>query len=435
MAKKIGIVAAIILVIGARVIAFMMYNNNVNARFEAYEEALIEKDEEIAMWMEVLEEFEHYEDAYGPTLTVFRVITDKKAGIEFRRSDVEPMEIPASFLADNDEFVTDLSILDGTIYKVDVRIGMPITRGLFFREILMQTDRFYDVVADLFPIGAEKGDYFDLRIVTPNGLDYIVLSKKRVIEFYGEVVRFILSEEEIHQYHSAFGSQVLSNYLGVEFVEDVTRSLSHVTKLLKNDMIRPEEISDYAVKVFDGLDLYSTSKLSLDMGELLEFYDFLLTKMTVYNHIVIDVDAGITSDFSKLAVSISDILIIPVTHNQTVINATKEFTAKISKTMKDMRRRKELKIIYVLNHYQPNIGTYKGVAAKLGIRPQRLLTIHENPEIIKACNSGKISDVLANALTGKSKGSMLNFRSDMKTLCQAIIGKDFLWNVGKEGKN
>lgn len=197
--------------------------------------------------------------------------------------------------------------------------------------------------------------------------------------------------------HANFGNPVLSNYLGVESVDDVTRSLSHVTKMLKNNMLRAEEVPDYALKVFDGLDLYSSSKLSIDMAELLAFYDFLLTKMTIYNHIVIDVDAGITSDVSKLAMSISDILIIPVTHNQTVLDESRRFKEEVGKILQKMRRRRELKVFFLLNHYHPELSTYKTVASKLGVRPQKLLTLHYNTGLIKSCNNGKISDALAGA--------------------------------------
>lgn len=140
-------------------------------------------------------------DVFGEIIDVYTVTSAKKSGEVFDQSDVETMALPSSQV--NEQYITDLEELNNCIYKIDVEPGMPLVKGLFFREILTQTDRYADVVADLFPVGAKIGDYYDLRIVTPNGLDYIVLSKKRVVEFYGSAVRFILTEEEIHQYQSA----------------------------------------------------------------------------------------------------------------------------------------------------------------------------------------------------------------------------------------
>jgi hypothetical protein len=37
----------------------------------------------------------------------------------------------------------------------------------------------------------------------PRGQDYVVLSKKRVINFYNQAIKVMLDEEEIHQYQSA----------------------------------------------------------------------------------------------------------------------------------------------------------------------------------------------------------------------------------------
>lgn len=140
-------------------------------------------------------------DTYGDVAEVYTVITSKKSGEVFDKSDIDTMVLPTSQISD--QFVTNLEELKNCIYKIDVEPGVPLTKGLFFREVLTQTDRYADVVADLFPVGAKVGDYYDLRIVTPNGLDYIVLSKKRAVDFYESAVRFILTEEEIHQYQSA----------------------------------------------------------------------------------------------------------------------------------------------------------------------------------------------------------------------------------------
>ena len=37
--------------------------------------------------------------------------------------------------------------------------------------------------------------------------------------------------------------------------------------------------------------------------------------MTAYNHVVVDIDSGIYSSLSKSILGVSDVVIIPVTHN------------------------------------------------------------------------------------------------------------------------
>ena len=159
------------------------------------------KSKEVDELQEQVDDLSWQIDVYGDVVEVYTVIASKKSGEVFDKSDVDTMVLPTSQISD--QFVTNLEDLKNCIYKIDVEPGVPLTQGLFFREVLTQTDRYADIVADLFPVGARAGDYYDLRVVTPNGLDYIVLSKKRAVDFYGSAVRFILTEEEIHQYQSA----------------------------------------------------------------------------------------------------------------------------------------------------------------------------------------------------------------------------------------
>jgi hypothetical protein len=132
---------------------------------------------------------------------VYTVSAEKRSGEPFVIQDVETFPIPVTQV--NDEYIFDLTELQAAVYKIDVKPGMPLVRSLFFKEALTQTDRYYDVVADLFPVETRIGDYYDLRIVTSTGLDYIVLAKKRVIGHYGSTIRLVLTEEEIHQYQSS----------------------------------------------------------------------------------------------------------------------------------------------------------------------------------------------------------------------------------------
>lgn len=98
-------------------------------------------------------------DTYGDVVEVYTVITSKKSGEVFDKSDIDTMVLPTSQISD--QFVTNLEELKNCIYKIDVEPGVPLTKGLFFREVLTQTDRYADVVADLFPVGAKVGDYYD----------------------------------------------------------------------------------------------------------------------------------------------------------------------------------------------------------------------------------------------------------------------------------
>ena len=141
--------------------------------------------------------------AYGETVDCYKIKegVEIKHGTEFRLEDIDVMTMPESMLTD--QYITNPSLLQGCIYRVDVAPETPLVWGLFATEEVSQTQRFYDIVADVFPIEPAVGQYYDLRIVMPKGQDYVVLSKKRVVNFYNSAIRVKLDEEEIHQYQSA----------------------------------------------------------------------------------------------------------------------------------------------------------------------------------------------------------------------------------------
>lgn len=160
-----------------------------------------EKEETILSLEEEVDDLYWQVASFGDVVQVYTVSTTKRSGELFDNSDVDVMSLPSTQVTS--QFVTNLEDIQNCIYKINVEPGMPLVSDIFFREVLAPTDRYYDVVSDIFPVSAIKGDYYDLRIVTPQGLDYIVLSKKRVIDFYETAVKMVLSEEEIHQYQSA----------------------------------------------------------------------------------------------------------------------------------------------------------------------------------------------------------------------------------------
>ena len=139
--------------------------------------------------------------SYGSPVSVYTVSEDILSGNVFDKTKIT--EMPTVDTLITDRYVVNIDDIENYIYKIDVTAGTPLTYDLFTQEIIENTDRYYDIVADIFPVEPRVGQYYDLRMVTPRGIDYIVLSKKRVHSFYGEAAKVVLNEEEIHQYQSA----------------------------------------------------------------------------------------------------------------------------------------------------------------------------------------------------------------------------------------
>jgi len=139
--------------------------------------------------------------AYGKSTTVLVAGHDLGVGREVLDTDFSDGLILNSMITQN--YVTNPEDIAGYHYKLNISKGTPITWDLVQSVDVSKTLRYLDIVADLFPIEARVGDYYDFRILTPGGEDYIYLSKKRVLSHYGGAVRLFMDENDIHTYQSA----------------------------------------------------------------------------------------------------------------------------------------------------------------------------------------------------------------------------------------
>ncbi len=227
--------------------------------------------------------------------------------------------------------------------------------------------------------------------------------------------------------HADFKNDDLRRMFGIEETEDITKSLSQVVKLLQSNSIEASDVVDYATQIMSGLDLYTTKEMTLEQSELFDFYEFLLNKMTIYNHVLIDMDEEYTSPISKLCQKIADTIIITVDQNDHVLESAKNFKNEIIAQHEINRKHGEAdkNILFLLNNYDPIISPYKKVANKLGVPHNKLIVLHHNPYIAKCENTGKIDTPFIKAL--ENNMSVVQLRNDMKQACKIILGKEFTW--------
>lgn len=79
--------------------------------------------------------------------------------------------------------ISDISHALGKVVRCDVKANTCITSSLIYSEDEYPDDmRLTEYTVINLPEKLEPGQFIDIRIMFPNGLDYIVLSKKRVID-------------------------------------------------------------------------------------------------------------------------------------------------------------------------------------------------------------------------------------------------------------
>lgn len=236
--------------------------------------------------------------------------------------------------------------------------------------------------------------------------------------------------KEVCLTHIDYGSQSIISSLGVEPSEDITRSLSHVAKMLTNNALKADEIPDYAIKIFKGLDIYSTHKVDLEEYEILSFFDNLIRNMTAYHHTIIDVDSEKTSNSTVKALEVSDAIIIPITQNTIVIQEAIRLKRMIREKLEDIKGKKKsnaVAIYFVVNHYRPEIMSSAKIAKKLGVPRKSVLTLEYNQWFMRSSNNGRLTDIFSSCLNNDAR--VLKLKFDMKRMCKTLLGKEFIWEV------
>lgn len=135
-------------------------------------------------------------NAIGAMTTVYQVGAKVFASKEVNTGDLVPVSIPASAVSPNT--ITDLSQVKGNAYKIDINPGTILTKDMFMeKEDSMLVKKFTrEITLTALPLGLQNGEYIDIRLLLPNGEEYIVFSHLQVDLISGSSISFRVSEEE-----------------------------------------------------------------------------------------------------------------------------------------------------------------------------------------------------------------------------------------------
>ena len=84
----------------------------------------------------------------------------------------------------------------GKVAKYSIAASVPLTESMLTDEIIAADIRSQEVNTVLMPSDLQENDSVDIRIMFPNGTDYIVLAQKQVKRIEGETMWLELGEDE-----------------------------------------------------------------------------------------------------------------------------------------------------------------------------------------------------------------------------------------------
>ena len=99
----------------------------------------------------------------------------------------------------------------GLTAKYNIAAKVPITGNMVSEEVVAADVRDVEINTVLMPSDLDEGDTVDIRLMFPNGTDYIVLAQKTIDKIYDTTSWLKLSEDEIQLLDSAIVDSYLNS--------------------------------------------------------------------------------------------------------------------------------------------------------------------------------------------------------------------------------
>lgn len=116
--------------------------------------------------------------------------------------------------------------LVGKIAKYNIPKNITVVNSMVADSILTQDVRTQQITAVLLPAKLTVGEYVDIRLQVPSGVEYIVLPQKQVLDISGTTIWLNLSEDELLLLNSAIVDSYMtkgSKLYAVEYADPDTQ--------------------------------------------------------------------------------------------------------------------------------------------------------------------------------------------------------------------
>ena len=169
----------------------------------------------IAMVVAILLYYVFFKDVTASNMTkgsketreVYRLTADVASGENISKEKIDLIEVSEDMLPK--DAVSDPSVVNWKS-KLNLQAGTILTESVIYLESTVKdSTRLVEYNMLTLPSSIKVGDYVDVRFTMPSGQDYIVLSKKQVMNIKDTTIAFYLTEDEILMMSSA----VIESYI------------------------------------------------------------------------------------------------------------------------------------------------------------------------------------------------------------------------------
>lgn len=203
---------------------------------------------------------------------------------------------------------------------------------------------------------------------------------------------------------------LMPTYLGIEGINDPTRSVMQIVKLIDNGAIEDNDILDYAHQFSKNAYLLNVADPSLEGKDRIQVITHVYAH-TPTDIVFLDNSEDITSEESKDMIEVSDMVFIVVDMSIKAANHLKEWLQ--SPELKDNPN-----VFIIVNGYNEVISSMRNYAKYLGVPANRVCKIHYNPWITMCCHTRSLATVLP--LAKELDYRVCNLSNDIHEIIQCI---------------
>ncbi|WP_268624608.1 hypothetical protein [Paenibacillus alvei] len=207
----------------------------------------------------------------------------------------------------------------------------------------------------------------------------------------------------------------ISSFLGLKAIEDRTRNLTQVIKLLEASAISGDEIQDYCLKVpgVPNLQIIDTASETISDEDNAKLFKFVMENL---NHeiIITDVVTEIYDEITKSVLENSDLIVMVLTQSKDVGDRLKDWES--AGIMKELNHKG---LIYIFNQYDPYVEAFRDTTKRMRLRHRRCAKISYNAFIRRTSNMGKLQTILPYILAKDPRVVELN--NDLKECVMTVL--------------
>ena len=210
----------------------------------------------------------------------------------------------------------------------------------------------------------------------------------------------------------------IPKYLGVEGLDDPTRSITQVVELIDNAAIENRDILTYAHTYAKNAFLMNTANPSLSDAFKLQTVQYVYERVTS-DVVVCDCSDDIDSTLVSELLELSNMVLIVVKPSLKVIDYMKNW-------LEYSVLKGNPNIFIVVNEYNETIASLRDFCKALSFPANRVCKLHYNPWIPKCCFNGTLPTILP--LTMNLDYRVANIVGDINEINQAILSDILISN-------